>query len=74
MVTMISQYLSQFALHTRAVLGLPILNIAFCGLSASRTIVVEGSSKELTFSNLEEIFTEPNTQMHIFGKPEVNGH
>ena len=71
---MISQDLSQFALHARAVLGLPIPNIMFHGPSASRAIVVEGSSKELAFGNIAEALTEPNTQMRIFGKPEVNKH
>ncbi|MDR1115541.1 MAG: formate-dependent phosphoribosylglycinamide formyltransferase [Tannerella sp.] len=74
MVTMISQDLSQFALHVRAVLGLPIPNIAFHGSSASRAIVVEGDSSHLTFGNLGEALSQPDTQIRLFGKPEVHGH
>ena len=74
MVTMISQDLSQFALHARAVLGLPIPEIQFYGPSTSRAIVVEGSSDQLVFGNLAEVLAEPNTQIRIFGKPEVQGH
>lgn len=74
MVTMISQDLSQFALHARAVLGLPIPNIQFHGPSASRAVVVEGDSDRLAFGNLENVLTLPDTQMRIFGKPEVHGH
>lgn len=74
MVTMISQDLSQFALHVRAILGLPIPNIAFHGPSASHAIVVEGCSDKLEFSGIDEALSEPNTQVRLFGKPEVNGH
>ena len=74
MVTMISQDLSQFALHVRASLGLPIPNIAFHGPSASRAVVVEGDTDQVEFSNLENVLSEPDTQMRIFGKPEVHGH
>lgn len=74
MVTMISQDLSQFALHARAVLGLPVPNIAFHGPSASRAIVVEGDSTSLEFGNIEKVLDIPDTQMRIFGKPEVHGH
>ncbi|MDD5599776.1 MAG: formate-dependent phosphoribosylglycinamide formyltransferase [Victivallaceae bacterium] len=74
MVTMISQYLSEFALHARAILGLPIPNIAFHGPSASRAVVVEGKSKQVKFTNLERVLEEPDTAMRIFGKAEVNGH
>lgn len=74
MVTMISQDLSQFALHARAVLGLPIPNIAFHGPSASRAVVVEGDSDHVQFGNLVEALSQPDTQMRIFGKPEVHGH
>ncbi len=74
MVTMISQDLSQFALHVRAILGLPIPNIAFHGPSASRAVVVEGDTNQVEFSNLENVLSEPDTQMRIFGKPEVHGH
>lgn len=74
MVTMISQDLSQFALHVRAVLGLPIPNIAFHGPSASRAIVVEGDSSRLTFGNPDGALSQPDTQIRLFGKPEVHGH
>lgn len=74
MVTMISQDLSEFALHVRAVLGLPIPDIAFHGPSASRAVVVEGNSNRVEFANLDHVLSEPDTQMRIFGKPEVQGH
>ncbi len=74
MVTMISQDLSEFALHARAVLGLPIPEIRFFGPSASAAVVVEGDSKEVVMGNLENVLAEPGTQMRIFGKPEVKGH
>ncbi len=74
MVTMISQDQSQFALHARAILGLPIPNIEFHGASASRAIVVEGDSDKVVFSGLDKVLSQPNTQMRIFGKPEVSGH
>ena len=74
MVTMISQDLSEFALHVRAILGLPIPNIAFHGPSASKAVVVTGDSNNVKFSNLEEVLAIPNTQMRIFGKPEVHDH
>ena len=74
MVTMISQDLSEFALHVRAILGLPIPNIAFHGPSASKAVVVFGDSTNVSFSNLEEVLAEPDTQIRIFGKPEVHEH
>jgi len=74
MVTMISQDMSQFALHARAVLGLPIPNIAQHGPSASRAIVVEGDSTELKFGNIDGALMQPDTQIRLFGKPEVHGH
>lgn len=74
MVTMISQDLSEFALHARALLGLPVPAIEFYGPSASRAIVVEGDSKCIEFDNLEEVLAEPSTQIRIFGKPEIHGH
>lgn len=74
MVTMISQDLSEFALHARAVLGLPIPGIRFFGPSASAAVVVEGNSREIILGNLERVLAEPGTQMRIFGKPEVSGH
>ena len=74
MVTMISQDLSEFALHVRAILGLPIPNIAFHGPSASKAVVVTGDSNNVKFSNLDEVLAIPDTQMRIFGKPEVHEH
>lgn len=74
MVTMISQDLSEFALHARALLGLPVPAIDFYGPSASRAIVVEGDSNCVEFDNLVEVLKEPGTQLRIFGKPEVHGH
>ena len=73
-VTMITQDLSQFALHARAVLGLPIPNIKFLGPGASRAVVVEGDSNAVSFGNLDKVLAQPDTQMRIFGKPEVHGH
>ena len=74
MVTMITQDLSQFALHARAVLGLPIPNIRFLGAGASRAVVVEGESSQVSFGNLEHVLEQPDTQLRLFGKPSVNGH
>lgn len=74
MVTMISQELSQFALHARAILGLPIPSIDFISPSASKAIVVEGKSNQVQFANLEQVLAEPQTNLRIFGKGEVNGH
>lgn len=74
MVTMITQDLSQFALHARAVLGLPIPNIRFHGPGASRAIVIEGDSDHLSLGNLDKVLEQPDTQMRFFGKPEVHGH
>ena len=74
MVTMISQDLSQFALHARAILGLPIPTIHNFGPSASSVILVKGESKNLSFGNLNDALSEPDTQLRLFGKPEVKGH
>ena len=74
MVTMISQDLSEFALHARAVLGLPIPAIRLFGPSASKAIVVEGDTDQVVFSNLEEVLAEEDVQIRLFGKPEVHGH
>ncbi len=73
MVTMIAQDLSQFALHARAILGLPIPNIVQHGPSASAVILVEGESEQVSFSNLNEALAEPDTQLRLFGKPQVKG-
>ena len=74
MVTMISQDLSEFALHARAILGLPIPSINFFGPSASKAVVVEGDTDKVVFGNLDKVLAEPNVQVRIFGKPEVKGH
>ena len=73
MVTMISQDLSQFALHARAILGLPIPAIRQYGPSASSVILVEGDSDNPTFSNLDTALAEPDVQLRLFGKPAVKG-
>ncbi len=73
MVTMISQDLSQFALHARAILGLPIPSIRQFGAAASSVILVEGNSKDITFGNLNEALSEEDVQVRLFGKPEVKG-
>jgi len=74
MVTMISQDLSQFALHARAILGLPVPSVRFYRPSASKAVVVEGDSDKVIFDNLEKVLAEPDVQIRIFGKPEVVGH
>lgn len=74
MVTLISQDLSEFALHARAILGLPIPQIKLLAPSASKAIVVEGKSTQVSFSNLENVLAEPDTGLRLFGKGEVNGH
>lgn len=74
MVTMISQDMSEFALHARAILGLPVPEVRFYGPSASKAIVVEGNTKEYEFCYLEKVLEEPGVQIRIFGKPEIAGH
>ncbi len=74
MVTMISQDLSEFALHARAILGLPIPEVRFLGPSASRAIVIEGDTNRVTFSGLENALALPKVELRLFGKPEVVGH
>ena len=73
MVTMISQDLSEFALHARAILGLPVPNIEFHGPSASHVILAEGHSQQVQYGNLDAALSAPDTQMRLFGKPEVQG-
>ncbi len=73
LVTLISQDLSEFALHARAILGLPIPNIKQHGPSASSVILVEGESQQTSFGNLGAVLAEPDTQLRLFGKPEVAG-
>ena len=73
MVTLISQDLSEFALHARAILGLPIPAVRQLGPAASAVILVEGESSQVSFSNIEKALIEPDTQLRLFGKPEVKG-
>ena len=73
MVTMISQDLSEFALHARAILGLPIPNIKCHGPSASHVILARGHSQQVQYGNLAAALSAPDTQIRLFGKPEVRG-
>jgi phosphoribosylglycinamide formyltransferase 2 len=73
MVTLISQDLSEFALHARAILGLPIPNIHQHGPSASSVILVEGTSQQVEFTHLDRALSQPDTQLRLFGKPAVEG-
>jgi len=73
MVTLISQDLSEFALHARAILGLPIPNIADRGPSASAVILARGDSAAIRFDGLAAALAEDNTQLRLFGKPEIRG-
>lgn len=73
MVTMVSQDLSEFALHARAILGLPVPTIRELGPSASAVVLVEGDSNQVTFDNLAGALSEPGSQLRLFGKPNVHG-
>ena len=73
MVTMISQELSEFALHVRAILGLPVPDIKQLGPAASHVILAEGTSRHIRYNDIEKALGEPNTQLRLFGKPEVAG-
>jgi phosphoribosylglycinamide formyltransferase 2 len=73
LVTLVSQDLSEFALHARAILDLPIPQIKQLGASASSVILVSGESQNVQFGNLEKALSVPNTQLRLFGKPEVSG-
>ena len=73
LVTLISQDLSQFALHARAILGLPIPNIHQHGPSASSVILGEGDSETIKFNNVSEALEDPDTQIRLFGKPSISG-
>ena len=74
MVTLISQELSEFALHARAILGLPVPTVHLIGPSASKAIVVEGKSQQVQFGNVDKVLAEANTDIRLFGKGEVDGH
>ncbi len=73
MVTLISQQLSEFALHARAILGLPIPQIKQYGPAASAVLLVPGHSADIQYSGLAAALTEPDTELRIFAKPEVQG-
>ena len=73
MVTMISQDLSEFALHARAILGLPIPVIRQLGFAASSVVLAEGFSREIRYEGLSEGLSLPDTQLRLFGKPSVDG-
>ncbi len=73
LVTLMSQDLSEFALHARAILGLPIPNITQHGFCASSVILPTGTSSQTAFGNLDQALTQPDTQIRLFGKPEING-
>lgn len=75
LVTLISQNLSEFALHVRAILGLPIGTIKQYGYCASAVILGDGTSKDLTYDNINDALSAfSNSQIRLFGKPEINGH
>ena len=73
LVTLISQDISQFALHARAILGLPIPNIMQHGPCASSVILGEGHSEEILFNGVNKALSEPDTQIRLFGKPSISG-
>jgi phosphoribosylglycinamide formyltransferase 2 len=73
LVTLVSQDLSEFALHARAILGLPVPSIRQAGPSASCAILLEGESNDVRFHGVEQALAEPDTQLRLFGKPEVRG-
>ena len=73
MVTLISQDLSEFALHARAILGLPIPKVRQQGPAASAVILAHGQSQSLSYGGLGLALAQPDTQLRLFGKPEVAG-
>ena len=73
LVTLISQDLSEFALHARAILGLPVPTIRQFGSAASVVIMGQGTSDNVSFDNLDKALSEPDTQIRLFGKPSLNG-
>lgn len=73
LVTLISQDLSEFALHVRAILGLPVPHNRQLGPSASVALLAEGRSRDLRFGGLDRALAEPDTALRLFGKPEVDG-
>ena len=73
MVTLVGQQLSEFALHARAILGLPIPVIRQHGPAASAVILAHGHSTDIAYSNLDQALASPDTELRLFGKPEVDG-
>lgn len=73
LVTLMSQDLSEFALHARAILGLPVPLIEQRGPSASSVLLVKGESTDMRYGNLDEALAQPDTDLRLFGKPEVSG-
>ncbi|EDM46733.1 formate-dependent phosphoribosylglycinamide formyltransferase [Marinobacter algicola] len=73
LVTLVSQDLSEFALHARAILGLPIPAIRQQGPSASAVILPEGDSDAVAYSGLEKALAQPDIFLRLFGKPELKG-
>lgn len=73
MVTMISQDMSEFALHVRAFTGMPINSIVQYGPSASAVVLGQGTSTDIRFDNLAKALAQPQTQVRLFGKPEIDG-
>lgn len=73
LVTLVSQDLSEFALHARAILGLPVPAIRHLGPSASAVVLPEGASDQVSYGNLEQALAQPDTQLRLFGKPELKG-
>ena len=73
LVTLLSQNLSEFALHARAILGLPVPDIEQRGPSASSVLLVQGDSNQMRYRGLEQALAQPETEVRLFGKPEVKG-
>lgn len=73
LVTLISQDLSEFALHVRAILGLPIPNIHQHGPSASAVILAEGTSSNIRYQGIGAALEAVNTQLRLFAKPDIDG-
>jgi phosphoribosylglycinamide formyltransferase 2 len=73
LVTLVSQDLSEFALHARAILGLPVPVIRQHGPAASCAVLIDGESRDVVFHGVERALEEPDTQLRLFGKPEVRG-
>jgi len=72
-VTLVSQDLSEFALHVRAILGLPVPSLRQLGFAASSAILAHGHSDKITFHHLDQALSERDTHLRLFGKPEVQG-